>query len=55
MDLKARVGPLEHPLGLLRVEEAAAHEEPQHRAAERLGQRDGVMCGPPRQGGTGSG
>ena len=48
MDVEARVGPLEHPLGLVFVKEAAAHEEPEHGAAERLGQRDGVVARPPR-------
>ena len=37
MNVKARVGPLEHPLGLVFVEEAPADEEPEDRAAERLG------------------
>jgi hypothetical protein len=40
--------PLEHPPGLVFVEEAAAHEEPQHRATKRLGQRNGVMARLPR-------
>jgi hypothetical protein len=48
MDLKARVGPLEHALGLVFLEEATAHEEPEDRAAERFGQGGGVMGGPPR-------
>jgi hypothetical protein len=37
MDEEARVGPLEHPLGLILVEEAAAHEEPEHGAAVAVG------------------
>jgi hypothetical protein len=48
MDLKPRVGPLEHPLGLVVVEEAAAHEEPKHGPPEGLRERGGVMPRPPR-------
>jgi lipoyl(octanoyl) transferase len=36
MDVEARVGPPEHRPGLILVEEAAAHEEPEHGAAEGL-------------------
>jgi len=48
MDLEPRVGPLEHPLGLVFVQETPEHEEPRHRAAERLGQGGGVVARPPR-------
>ena len=46
MDLESRVGSLEHPLGLVFVKKTPAHEEPEHRAAERLGQLDGVVARP---------
>jgi hypothetical protein len=48
MDLEPRVGPLEHPLGLLFVKKAAAHEEPKDGAAEGFGQVGGVMPRPAR-------
>jgi hypothetical protein len=47
MNVEARVGPLEHPLGLILVEEAAADEEPEHlerlrQASEELGRAASV-------------
>jgi hypothetical protein len=35
MDVKLRVWPVEHPLGLVFVEEAAAHEEPEPATGDR--------------------
>ena len=46
MHVEARVRPREHPGGLVLVEERAAHEQPEHGAAERLGQARGVMHRP---------
>jgi len=40
------VGPGEHAGGLLLIKQLEAHEEPEHRAAERLGQPGGVVGGP---------
>ena len=48
MDVEARVGPPRHPHGLILVEEAAAHEEPQHGAAEGLAEGGAVVSGPAR-------
>jgi hypothetical protein len=42
------VGPLEHPLGLVFVKEAAAHEEPEHGPAGYAHTRR--LCGAARQG-----
>jgi hypothetical protein len=44
MDVEPRVRPLEHRLGLLRLEQVLPHEEPDHRAPERLGQPLGVVA-----------
>lgn len=50
LDLQMRtagcVRPHQHAGGLVLVEELAAHEEPEHGAAERLGQPHGVVRGP---------
>ena len=46
VDMKPRVRPREHPGSLVVVEELAAHEEPEHGAAEGLGQPRGVVRGP---------
>ncbi len=48
VDMKARVGPLEHARGLVLREEAAAHEEPEYRPPERFRQPGGVMSRSPR-------
>ena len=46
MRVEARVGPRQHPGGLVLVKEGQAHEEPEHGAAERLRQTGRVMGGP---------
>ena len=46
MDVEARVRPLEHPLGLILVEEAAVHEQAEHGAAEGLAEGGAVVGGP---------
>ena len=56
MDVEARVGPLEHPLSLILVEEAAADEEPEHGAAKGLAQGGAVIgrpAGPAHEGAVG--
>ncbi len=47
VDMKARVGPLEHARGLVFLEQAAADEEPEHGSPERLREGRGVMPRPP--------
>ena len=56
MHVEAGVRSLEHHLGLILVEEAAAHEEPEHGAAEGLAQGGAVIgrpAGPAHEGAVG--
>ena len=46
LHMEPRVRPGEHPRGLVLVEEVQPHEQPEHGAAERLGQPRGVVRGP---------
>ncbi len=40
------MGPLEHPLGLILVQEAATHEEPEHGVPEGLAEGGVIICRP---------
>ena len=51
--MEPRVRPREHGLGVLRVEDPTSHEEAEHRAAERFGQRRRVVHGPGHEGAVG--
>ena len=48
--VEPRMRPLEHRLGLLRLEQVLPDEEPEHRAPERLGELRGVVRGPMDEG-----
>jgi hypothetical protein len=50
MDVEPRVRPLEHRLGLVGLKELPPHEEPEHRAPERLGEPPGVVRRPMHEG-----
>jgi len=50
---EARVGPGEHRRGVLALEQAPAHEEPEHGAAERLRELGPVVRGPRHEGAVG--
>jgi len=51
--MEPRVRPGEHAGGLLLIKQLEAHEAPEHRAAERLGQARRVVSGPRHKGPVG--